>query len=293
MSKIELHIRPSDCDSFGHVNNGVYVSFLQYTLAKQLSEVGLANEWRPDSEYTWTLKTLEIEYRHAAMFADHVTAGIGLVHADALCPVFGIELTRTSPTSGNYQQEEESILRARATWQRISRKTGEGTHLPDKVLMELPRDSVTLPRPFTMPQNPQGIQKYHWTHKIMRSEVNDYGEAHPQAIYHWLEEGVFDATAQAGWTPERRLAAGIVILQLRHDTEFFASPDVGDSIQITSCLIQARRFRGTWLQEIYRYPQKELLVRDYSTGIFLDLTGRPSSPPPEMMHDIQHRSCSS
>ena len=83
------------------------------------------------------------------------------------------------------------------------------------------------------------------------------------------------------------MVSGFLIFQMRHDTLFFAFPEFGERIRIVSRLADARRFRGTWIQDIVSLNQNRLLIRDYSTGIFVDTAGRPATPPPEMMADMQ------
>jgi acyl-CoA thioester hydrolase len=285
MSKIPLHIRPSDCDQFGHVNNAVYVSFLQQSFLQMLIQLGMSPDWTRESECFWAMPSLAIEYRQAAQFGDRLAADIWLVTPDHLQPVFGVEITREAESSDAHQAQ--ALVRAQAVWQRIARNTGKPVHLSKDVLATFPLHGGSAPRPFQTPADSQEFINYFWEHQTRRTELGPHGTVHLQTIYHWLEESVFAASAQAGWPPERRIAAGFFVLQLRHDTEVFALPEADKSIRVTSRLIDVRRFRGTWRQEIHQLPQERLLVQNYSTGIFVDQSGRPSSPSPEMMNDIQ------
>jgi len=97
----------------------------------------------------------------------------------------------------------------------------------------------------------------------------------------WLQEAKFDACAEAGWSLERILAAGTVIVQARHDAELYHPLLPGDQVDIVSWVCDVHRVKGTWRQEIYRGGQ--LAVLDYSTGAFLNLAGRPSPPPQGML----------
>jgi len=59
-----------------------------------------------------------------------------------------------------------------------------------------------------------------------------------------------------------------------------------DEIEIISRLIEVRRVRGTWLHEVYNATTKTLIVRDYSTGAFLDWDGNVRAGPSEMMEAL-------
>ena len=167
------------------------------------------------------------------------------------------------------------------------RDTGEAVPLSDALLETLAKRPGSLPRPFSLPPDVPDARRYYWNHTVMRAEVGLGGYGQTQSVYRWFEESVFDACAQSGWTAERRLAMGSLVFQTRHDTELLALPRVGDSIRLTSRVVEVRRLRGTWLQEIHRLPGDELLIRDYSTGVFVDPSGRPAAPPKEIMYEIQ------
>jgi acyl-CoA thioesterase FadM len=280
---IDIQIRPADCDGFGHVNNAVYAAYLEMALAAALTRAGFAEDWSPAGAYCWLPRTLIIEYRQAAAFGDRLTPALWLSQPDSVQPVFGFELTRFTGAA----ESRQTVLRSRAAWQRVARGTGEWVPLPDALLAALAEDPGSLPRPFSLLPDVADSRRYCWDHTVMRPDVGLGGYAQAQAVYRWLEESIFDACAQSGWTAERRLAAGSLVFQTRHDTDLVALPRVGDSIRVTSRVVEVRRLRGTWLQEIHRLPQEELLIRDYSTGVFVDLSGRPAAPPQEIMNEIQ------
>ncbi|GAK50958.1 metallophosphoesterase [Candidatus Moduliflexus flocculans] len=176
---------------------------------------------------------------------------------------------------------------AKSAWERIERATGAAVTVSENLFAHFSCDVREVPRAFALPEDDLTVRRYEWEHRIMRVELDFTGHIRPQAAYNWLEESVFEASAEAGWPPERRMASGFLILQMRHDTQFFALPEFGERIRIISRLVDTRRFRGTWIQEILSLNQNRVLARDYSTGIFVDIAGRPVTPPPEMMADMQ------
>ncbi len=81
-------------------------------------------------------------------------------------------------------------------------------------------------------------------------------------------------------------AENFVSLQYRHDAEFFDAAVNGDEIEIVSRLIEIRRVRGTWLHEVYRAATNALIMRDYSTGAFLDREGNIRAGPMEVLEAL-------
>lgn len=283
--EVRFQTRPCDCDVFGHVNNAVYASIIQHAFAETLARLGLSKDWSREGDCFWELKSLAIEYRSLATFDSELKVNIWLEQPDETDPVIGLEIEDCRATSEG--QAQQSISRARSVWNRISRQNREKVSVPSSFLVDFPQDGGLLPRPFDLPADSSRFRSYGWDHRVMVSEVGPSGRVHPQAVYDWLQESVFDASEQAGWPTERRMAVNFVTFQTRHDTEFLAFPEIGDSIRITSRAIEVRRLRGTWFHEVHRLPKNELLLRDYSTGVYLDLDGRPATPPADMMTDIQ------
>ena len=281
---IALQVKPSDCDQFGHVNNAVPISYVQYALADIMRQRGDVSDWEYESPFYWDLRQCSIEYRHAAAFGDTLTIRLGLTEADPLRPVFDCDITRSNAA---LHIADESVVRTRSVWQRVERATGEAKEIPPEMLAYFPRSVGETPRAFALPKDQPHIRQYAWEHQVMRVELDPSGHIRPQAAYNWLEECIFLASAEAGWTPERRMATGFLIFQMRHDTEYRAFPRFGEAVRIISRLVDVRRFRGTWIQDIYSLSRDQLLIRDYSTGIFVDASGHPATPPQEMMTDIQ------
>ena len=281
---VPLQVRPGDCDSFGHVNNAVYVSFVQEAIASTLASLGLAADWQPGGDYYWRVRSLSADYRNATRFGEPLAAQLWLDHADPLRPVFGCEIRSARSDLTGVEQVK---VRTRSAWVRLARATGDAAPIPADVLAALPSQAGAAPKPFTAPSDQPQVRSYVWQHHTMRSESDPWGHVHLPAIYHWLEEAIFDASAQAGWPMERWQTEGFFVLQARHDTVFVDYPRYDENTRITSRLIDVRRLRGTWCVEVHRHPSHDLIVRDYSTGVFLDLTGRPASLPARIGRDIQ------
>ena len=281
---VPLQVRPGDCDSFGHVNNAVYVGYVQQAIACTLAGVGLAADWQPGGDHSWQVRSLSADYRYATCFGEPLAAHLWLENADPLQPVFGCEIRSADTDLAGVEQVK---VRTRSAWVRLARAGGEPTPVPADVLVALPTQAGVAPKPFTAPSDPPNVRSYGWQRHSMRSESDPFGHVHLPAIYHWLEEAIFDASAQAGWPMERWQAEGYFVLQARHDTLFVDHPRFDENTRITSRLIDIRRLRGTWCVELRRHPSNDLLVRDYSTGVFLDLAGRPASLPARIGREIQ------
>lgn len=284
MALVPLQIRPSDCDVYGHVNNAVYASYFEQALADRLAILGYGNDWQRDSPCFWAPQSLTLDYRQAATYGDSLQGHLWLARPDELRPAFGFEILRSSA-----QQDSPNppLFRAIGSWTRNSRDSGKPQQIPAQTLGSLAGNEGLLPRERSLVIPSLEVRKYSYHHRVERSEAGPSEHIHLQPLYRLLEASLSDACDQAGWPVERWLAAGFFTVQTRHDTQVFTLPKSGEAIRIASQLIESHRLGGTWELDVHRASDGTLLARDFSTGVHLNLAGRPASPPAEILKDIQ------
>jgi acyl-CoA thioester hydrolase len=249
-------VRLYECDSLGHVNNAVYVNYLQQATL----------EIWPKAAAQWQLRQLSVEYVAQAFYGDslHVHAwSLGL--DDAQCLRCGYAIQRAS--------DGAVVLRAAAVWASPGATATWAT-------AEVP--ACFTVKPARRSNDEPATRSFHWQSTVRSYEVSGDGQVGPVEILRWVEEARMTAANDVGWTPARLRAAGGVIVQTRHDIEFLGYIQAGDHVTIRSRVAEMRRVRGTWRHEIYRGEQ--LVAVDYSAGAFLDLAGHPT-PPPQAMVD--------
>jgi acyl-CoA thioester hydrolase len=285
MFSLTLQTRPGDCDGYGHVNNAVYVSHFEQTLAGFLSSHGFSADWGAKGEGFWTPQSLTLEYRLAAGCDDPLEGRLWLAEANRFLPVLGFEILGGADISTG---SRPLLFRAMGVWVRRSKGGGEPQEIPFDLLAELAKGGAgSLPRMRRPVTTASQVRRYSLDHRVGRNEAGPTGHIHLQPFYRLLEESLSNSCEQAGWPTERWLAAGYFTVQTRHETEILSLPRVNEVVRVTSQLIEVRRLGGTWQLDVRRASDGELLAKDHSTGVHLNLDGRPASPPPEILAAIQ------
>lgn len=275
----ELRVRTYDCDSLGHVNNAVYVQWLQQLTLDAAKAVGLY-----DPSVVWLPQVLTVEYRAPARDGDALTLATWVLESDheRLTRVYHIRRA-----NGDVNGSEAHVASARIEWLWCDHTSGQ--LLPMPILpIAASRETQTSFKPFTTPED-NGSHRYRLQHTVRRYELDGTGQVGIAAWFRWLEEATIRATEAASWPLARMREIDFMSFQRRHDTTFFAPAQpihAGDELEIISRLAEVRRIRGMWLHEVYQAHSGVLLMRDYSTGAFVTWGGQVRNAPMDMMTDL-------
>ncbi len=255
-------VRIYECDSLGHVNNAVYVLYLQQATLETWPQAA-----------TWSLRQLSVEYVAQAFYGDSLQ-----VYAWPWEPpsAQGLRCGYAIQRVG----DDAIIARGEAVWapagdgQAAAALGGEWSAVEPPAAL-----AIKQARPLT---GQPAARTFHWQSIVRGYEVCSDGQVRPAEFLRWVEDARMAAAGEVGWTPARLRAAGRVIVQTRHDSRFLGSLRAGDQVLIHSRIVEMRRVRGVWRHEIYCGEQ--LVAVDHSNGAFLDLDGHPT-PAPQAMVD--------
>lgn len=118
--EIPIVVRPDDIDDMDHVNNVVYLRWVQ--------DVALAH-WtaratpRLRAEYGWVATRHELDYKRAAVLGDDITARTWIGTVDSRRFERFTEIVRSV--------DGVILARGRTLWCLLSRDTGRITRIPD------------------------------------------------------------------------------------------------------------------------------------------------------------------
>ena len=120
--ELPISVAPEDIDELGHVNNVVYVRWIQ--------DVAIAH-WRAaatsmqQEEYFWVAVRHEIDYKHPTLLSDQVFARTWVGAAEAARFERHTEIVRA--------RDQKILARSRTFWCPINRRTGRLTRVSDEL----------------------------------------------------------------------------------------------------------------------------------------------------------------
>ena len=119
---LPLSVAPGDIDDLGHVNNVVYLHWVQDAAIAHWSAAASAEQ---QQEVAWVAIRHEIDYKHPAMPGDAIVARTWVGTADSHRFERHTEIRRAA--------DGKVLARARTLWCPINRATGRLTRVSDAV----------------------------------------------------------------------------------------------------------------------------------------------------------------
>jgi acyl-CoA thioester hydrolase len=121
---VELGVEPSDIDAYGHVNNAVYLSWLDRAAWSHSAALGAPLERCLALRRGMAAQRIEIDFLHAAKMGDRVQAATWIVSADGrLRAERRFQIARAA--------DGATLARARVDYVCINLDSGRAARMPE------------------------------------------------------------------------------------------------------------------------------------------------------------------
>jgi acyl-CoA thioester hydrolase len=122
---VELIVRPQDIDAYGHVNNAVYLSWLDRAAWSHSAALGVPLEHCLAVRRGMAARRLEIDYLRAALAGERVQAATWIVSADARLRAERRFQIMRAP-------DGQTLARARVDYVCINLDSGRAARMPQR-----------------------------------------------------------------------------------------------------------------------------------------------------------------
>jgi acyl-CoA thioester hydrolase len=276
-----FRVRHYELDSFGHVNNAVYVNYMQEAAIEASADAGFGTAWYREQGTGWVIRKLSIRYLLPALYNDELEVKTWISEVRRATCTREYEITRTGDAA--------RIARARVQWVYLNSSTGRLARLPSEISE---RFAPTGEREEDLGIHLQKGQKtvdafrYLTRRRVQTFELDTLQHVNHAVYLNWIEQAYFDALRAAGHPVERTPPRTWLALQGGHDIEYFEPAFDNEEIEIASWVCEVGRVRGAWMHEIHSVEREKLLAREYSLGIFVNEAGKPVNAPTQVIGDI-------
>jgi acyl-CoA thioester hydrolase len=276
-----FRVRHYELDSFGHVNNAVYVNYMQEAAIEASADAGFGTAWYGERGTSWVIRRLSIRYLLPARYHDELEVKTWISEVRRATCTREYLITRTS--------DRARIARARVQWVYLDSRAGRLTRLPPEIAERFaptaePEEDLGIH--IQKGEKTTGAFRYRTRRRVQTFELDTLQHVNHAVYLNWIEQAYFDALRTAGHAVERTRTEGWLALQGGHDIEYFEPAFDNEEIEIMSWVCEVGRVRGAWTHEIQSVGRGRLLAREYSLGIFVNEAGKPVNAPLHVIDDV-------
>jgi acyl-CoA thioester hydrolase len=275
-----FRVRHYELDALGHLNNVVFVNYMQEAAVEASAALGFSPGWYRDRGGVWVVRRLEVRYRGQVSYGDAVDVATWVSAAGGGCSVREYDLTLAGTSA--------RVARARATRVYVDARTGQPASIPDGLAEAFGAsgEEEYLGIRMRNPHDTDGAHRYVSRRPVQFRELDTLRRVNQAAYLDWVGQAYFDAMRSVGYPPEEGRKEGWVVVQAGHCAEFLAPALADDNIEVVSWVSELGGVRGAWTHAIYNADTRELLARDYSLGVFVNLEGKPRALPREVVDAV-------
>lgn len=278
----EFPVRFYECDAYGHVNNSNYVRYMQEAAFAASAAAGY-----PDEEYQrlgvlWLIRDTEVEYLSPLRYGDT---------AQVTTWVDDFRRVRSRRMYEIRRKGEDSVLaRGTTDWVLIDRESLHPVSVPDQLKQAFFPEGIPaqsgkrqpFPAPPAPPPGAVTIQR-----EVAWEDVDPAQHVNNAKYFTYLEESGIQAAAQFGVSMHAFLQQGYGSVTRRTRIEYKQLALLGDTLEITTYLSDARAVRATRHFIIRRQADQQLIAQASILWVFVDLqTGKPVRMPATLREDM-------
>jgi acyl-CoA thioester hydrolase len=272
-------VRHYECDSYGHVNNAVYLRYMQEAGIGAAAAIGQDSEKLKAMNRTWLPRFTEIEYLSPLSAGETVDVKTWVSGFRRVISRRIYEFRRHA--------EEEIVARAYTDWVFLESDRLQPATIPPEVKsLFVPEgaDQSMSPR-YRFPQPappPEGVfrivRHIEWQDIDMMQHLNN-----ASYLDYAMDAGV-QLTSAFGWPMSYWMEEGIAFVARRNSIEYLIPAYLEDQLEITTWLFNIRPATVTRQFDIRRMGTNELLARIQTLWVMLNLeSGRPMRIPDSMI----------
>jgi acyl-CoA thioester hydrolase len=275
-----FRVRHYELDSFGHVNNAVYVNYMQESAIEASADAGFGPLWYAEQGTAWVIRKLSIRYLQPARYRDELEVRTWVSDVRRATSTREYVITRVN--------DNARVARARVQWVYLDARTGRLARLPPEIAgrFQPTGDAEELGIRIQKGERTEEAFRYRTRRRVQTFELDTLQHVNHAVYLNWIEQAYFDALRAAGHPVERTRREGWLAVQGGHEIEYFEPAFDNEEIEITSRVCEVGRVRGAWTHEIYSPDRQRLLAREYSLGIFVSEEGRPVPAPMHVINDV-------
>jgi acyl-CoA thioester hydrolase len=272
-------VRHYECDAYGHVNNAVYLRYMQEAGIGAAAALGQGRDRLNAIQRTWLPRFTEIEYLYP------LTAG-EIIGVKTWVSGFRRVISRRMYEFKS-QSDERVVARGYTDWVFLDRNSLRPVTIPMEVktafIPEILDRSMSPRYQFPEPPPPPNgvfrvLRRAEWQDIDMMQHLNN------AAYLDYAMDAGVQLTSAYGWPMSYWMEEGIAFVARKNSIEYLKPAYLDDELEIATWLFNIRPATVTRHFDIRKVRGDVLLARVQTLWVMLNLSsGRPMRIPQSMM----------
>ncbi|MGD2058030.1 MAG: thioesterase [Anaerolineales bacterium] len=270
-------VRHYECDAYGHLNNAVYLQYMQESAINASTACGLDRAAYQRLGHVWIIRASEIEYLQALRAGEEINVHTWIAGFRRSISRREYELRRSVDGS--------VAARGSSDWVYLDAKNLRPALISPEIQEALSGGSapeqndgrIRLDDPHAPPSAPFKIER-----RVEWRDIDEMQHLNNAAYLSYAEGCAMQLSEAYGWPFQRWVAAGVAFVARRNRVEYLQPAYLHDRLIIRTWLFDVRRASATRHYEFLRAADGELLARLQTDWVLINLnTGRPTRFPPD------------
>lgn len=248
-----FRVRHYELDPTGQAHHDVYQNYLHQLSFEGSADAGFGVKRYAELGTMWFIRTIIVEYGRPAVFDDVLEARTWI--SDMRKFRSHREYVLTHVPSG------EMVVQAQADWVYLDMRTLWPKRFSPELLAQFHPNGQTAVAPASRADEPDeyagaAVTSIPWP--VRWREADSAGHVNNAVYTSWFEEAVWQAVGNHA------------VPIIRHEIEYLQAARPGDLLTVTARPRSRAGSRLTWLAEVRRAADGEMLTRDYVDTLLTD-----------------------
>jgi acyl-CoA thioester hydrolase len=268
-------VRYYECDAYGHLNNAVYLQYMQEAAINASAACGLDRAAYQRLGHFWLIRASEIEYIRPLRAGEEIEVHTWIAGFRRSISRREYELRRSADSSVVARGSTDWVYLDSETMQPAVigpevRKALSGGQVPDQSSAR-----IRLVELCGLPESPFTTER-----GIEWRDIDEMQHLNNAAYLSYAEECAMQLSEAYGWPYQRWIDAGVAFVARRNRVEYLQPAYLNDRLVIRTWLFNVRRATATRHYEFLRAADGEAVARLQTDWVLINLkTGRPTRFP--------------
>lgn len=272
-------VRYTDCDAYGHLNNAMYLRYIQEAAFNASGSLGLDPAAFEAMERTWFVRSTEIKYLQ------------GIEYGDTVEVTTWLEGVRQATARRRYeirkQGSEELSTQAYTDWVFMNIVDQNPVRIPDEIAQVYLPEGGSDFSPMPFPEPPPPPENVFTSRKRVEwRDIDPQLRLSNTAYLAIAEECAFQQAITYGWPLKLQEEEQIAFSARKSRIKYHQPALPQDGLEIRTWLYDLKSARGNRYYQFLRASDGELLAQLQTLWVFINTaTGKPTRISQQFLED--------